>query len=49
MTRNRVVAALALVGLVGIGITLLAAAITQPCHNFFPTRMVEITVKTHEM
>lgn len=28
---------------------LFTAAITQPCHNFFPTKMVETTVKTHEI
>jgi hypothetical protein len=29
-------------------ITLLAAATTQPCHSFFPTSTVEITVNTHD-
>jgi len=28
--------------------TLLTAATTQPCHNFFPTRMVEMIVRTQE-
>lgn len=30
-------------------ITLLTAARIQPCHNLFPIRIVEITVKTHDM
>jgi hypothetical protein len=29
--------------------TLLTAAMTQPCHNFFPTSTVETTVNTHDM
>jgi hypothetical protein len=29
--------------------TLLTPATIQPCHNFFPTSTVDITVKTHEM
>jgi hypothetical protein len=28
--------------------TLFAAATTHPCHSFFPTRTVEMTVNTHE-
>jgi hypothetical protein len=29
--------------------TLFAAATTHPCQSFFPTKTVEITVKTHEI